>query len=519
VNSSPSEILLEARHIVKRYPGNLALDDVTFRAYRGCVNVLIGENGAGKSTLMRILCGAEAPDSGEILMHGQPIRIESPRDAAAHGISIVHQELSVLPNLNLSDNIFAGRELTSLHCLVDRGREDMQTSSTLQRLHHPLAVKTSAAQLSLGLRQVLEVARALAHRCELILFDEPSSALSPTETKTLFAVIEDILKSGNTVVYISHRLDELMHLGDHFTVLRSGRVIGDAVRGEVSRDWIVQTMSGHSARQSTPRKYRQDQPVVLQVRNLSLPGTAHGDVVQQPLHNIAFDLHRSEILGIYGLLGSGRTELLESLAGGRIPISGDVRLNGIALSMHSVAETVAAGIVVVPEDRQRDGLVPELSVRENIALAAAGTPWLSRSKEAERVYELIRKLRIAVRDIEIPVTALSGGNQQKVLLARCLLRSPKVLLLDEPTRGVDASAKAEIYALLRELADEGLSIVFTSTEFEETRSLADRALVLCRGRVTTELVGAAIQEHALFAAASPSIINAAELSQGEVAVS
>ncbi len=505
MSSSLPEVVLEARHIVKRYGGNLALDDVTFRAYRGCVNVLIGENGAGKSTLMRILSGSETPDEGEILMRGQAIRMESPRDAAAHGISIVHQELSVLPNLDLSDNIFAGRELTSGRMFVDREKEDERALSTLRRMHHPLAVRTSAGDLSLGLRQILEVARAIAHRCELILFDEPSSALSLAETETLFAAIADLLRSGITVVYISHRLDELMHLGDHFTVLRSGRVVGDAIRSEASRDWIVQTMSGHLARHLPSRPERCEQPLVLRVRDLSLREASQGEVVQQRLREISFDLRKGEILGIYGLLGSGRTELLETLAGARKRTGGTVSLNGVPLASHSVALTAAAGMVLVPEDRQRDGLVPELSVRENIALAAAGTNWLSRSKETERVRELIRKLHIAVVDTELPVTALSGGSQQKVLLARCLLRCPVVLLLDEPTRGVDANAKAEIYAILRELADEGLSIIFTSTEFEETRTLADRAIVLCRGRITTELVAAAIEEHALFAAASPSI--------------
>ena len=515
MNSSSPEVLLEARHIVKRYRGNVALDDVTFRVYRRCVNVLIGENGAGKSTLMRILSGGETPDSGEILMHGEPIRLESPRDAMAHGIAIVHQELAVLPNLSVSDNIFAGREVTRFGGWIDRKREDRQAVSALARLRHPLGVTTPAAHLSLGHRQILEIARALAHRSELVLLDEPSSALSSAETETLFATIDDLLASGVTLVYISHRLDELLHLGHHFTVLRSGRVAGEAVRGEATREWFIQAMSGRALRPAMARPAQPTARTVLQVSRLSLPGITDGDVIQQRLHEVSFALGKGEILGVYGLLGSGKTELLEALAGARAGVAGSVHLNDAALALLSVPRVAAAGMVLVPEDRQRDGLVPELSVRENVALAAVGTPWLSRTQEAARVRELMRKLHIKVQDIELPVTVLSGGNQQKVLLARCLLRSPAVLLLDEPTRGVDANAKAEIYTLLQKLADEGLSIVFTSTEFEETRTLADRALVLCQGRVAAELAGAAIQEHALFAAASPGI---ATIADGPLAV-
>jgi erythritol transport system ATP-binding protein len=515
VSSSSREVLLEARHIVKRYPGNLALDNVTFRAYRGCVNVLIGENGAGKSTLMRILSGSETPDSGEIVMHGELIRLESPRDATAQGISIVHQELAVLPNLDVSDNIFAGRELTSFRGWIDRRKEDRQATSALARLRHPLGVTTPAAQLSLGNRQILEVARALAHRSELVLLDEPSSALSLTETETLFAIIADLLANGTTVVYISHRLDELLHLGDHFTVLRSGRVVGEAVRGEATRRWFIETMSGRTSHAATPRAGQTKGPSILQVRGLSLPGVTEGEVIQQPLHEISFDVSRGEVLGIYGLLGSGRTELLESLAGARTKVSGSVHLKGASLPLQSVSQVAAAGMVLVPEDRQRDGLVPDLSVHENIALAAAGTVWLSREQEAVKVRELVRKLHINVQDIGLPVTVLSGGNQQKVLLARCLLREPAVLLLDEPTRGIDVNAKAEISVLLRELASEGLSIVFTSSEFEETKTLADRALVLCQGRIAAELTEDSIQEHKLFAAASPCIGKTVGASRGD----
>jgi erythritol transport system ATP-binding protein len=490
--------------MVKRYPGNMALNDVSFRAYRQRVNVLLGENGAGKSTLMRLLSGVEQPDSGEIWMEGRRIEMRSPRDAAANGIAIVHQELSVLTNLDVSENVFAGRELTR-GGMLDRTSEDQRTAAAIARLHMDVGVQTPASHLSLGSRQILEIGRALAHRSKVLILDEPTSALSTVETETLFGVIAELLERDLTIIYITHRMGELLHLGDYFTVLRSGCVVGEAARGEATREWIVRTMFGGEALSSTHEARAREAEVVLSVRDVTLPGRADDEQIQAPLDGVSFDLHRGEILGMYGLLGAGRTELLECLAGCRRMEAGSVSVRGRTIDLDSVTKATAAGIVLVPEDRQQDGLVPELSIRENVVLAAAGERWLSRSKETERVLELVRKLRIAVRDLELPVTALSGGNQQKVLLARCLMRKPAVLLLDEPTRGVDANAKLEIYRLLRELADEGLSILFTSSEIEETERLADRALVLCRGRIAAELKADEITDVALFSAASPRV--------------
>jgi len=500
--SSPT-LVLEARNIVKRYPGQVALNDVTFRAYAGCINVLIGENGAGKSTLMRILSGVETPDSGEIFLNGSAVQITSPRDAAQHGIAIVHQELAVLANLDVSENIFLGREMTSIGLLVDRPGEDRRAVSALAQMRKPMEVHTQASGLSLGSRQVLEIARAVTHRSKILILDEPTSALSQAESEALFATISELLKAGLTIIYISHRLEELMRLGDYFTVLRSGQIVGESMRGEVTRDWIVSTMSGRAAQDRAVSKRPRNDTVVLDVQELSLASGAEDGSAQTALHGISFEVRQGEILGIYGLLGAGRTELLEVLAGLRVASKGCVKLRGLTVQLGSVVQALEARIVLVPEDRQRDGLIPELSVCENVVLAMAGEHWVSRSRETAIVRDLVRKLRMDVRDLELPVTALSGGNQQKVLLARCLVRSPQVLLLDEPTRGVDANAKVEIYHLLRELAAEGLSIVFTSSEIEETEELADRALVLCQGRISAELAGDAMTDSALMNAASP----------------
>jgi erythritol transport system ATP-binding protein len=503
-----SDVILEARGILKRYPGNVALDHVDFKLHRNAVNVLIGENGAGKSTLMRILAGVERADGGVITLDGNVIHLNSPRDAIAHGISIVHQELSVMPNLDIAENVFAGREMVRMSAIVDRPGEDRRTTSALAQLHTRIAVTIPAAQLSLGTRQIVELARTLAHGASVLILDEPTSALSVTETESLFEVVAKLKQSGVSIVYISHRLHELLHLGDYFTVLRSGRVVGEAPRSEVSRQWIVERMSGRADTSDLIERKPVSTVKTLSVSDISLPPSLGNEAAQAPLHGISFDLHRGEILGVYGLLGAGRTELVETIAGFRVATKGSLRTGQLHGLPGSVTHAMNAGIVLVPEDRQRDGLVPELSIRENVVLAATGL-FLSRKQETGRVRQLATDLNIAARDLELPVTALSGGNQQKVLLARCLMRSPSVLLMDEPTRGVDVGAKAEIYRILRKLAAEGLSIIFTSSEIEETRILADRVLVLCQGRISAEFQYEELSDESLFAAASPQVTSLA----------
>jgi erythritol transport system ATP-binding protein len=514
MNPRSPDVLLEARDITKRYPGNVALDRVNFRVYRNQVNVLIGENGAGKSTLMRILAGVETADEGQLFLSGNPISIRSPREATTHGISIVHQELSVLPNLDITENIFAGRELTRASFIINRSAEDIRSSSALSRLHKPMCVKTTVSQLSLGRRQIVEIARALAHGTKILILDEPTSALSTREAESLFEVIADLKQSGVTIIYISHRLRELLHLGDHFTILRSGRIVGEAPRPDVSHKWIVERMSGRvNAGDSKIRLPLSGDPPVLSVQGLTLGVSSGSESLQSPLHDLSFAVRAGEILGVYGLLGAGRTEMVEALAGCRPILVGEIAVRGKKLRMSNVASARDAGIVLVPEDRQQDGLIPELSIRENVALAATNGFFLSPSRETARVRQLAADLNIRVSNLELPVAILSGGNQQKVLLARCLMSSPSILLLDEPTRGVDIGAKDEIYGILRKLATTGLSILFTSSEIEETRALADRVLVLCQGRISAEFADTEFTDEALFSAASPDITLSDRVSQ------
>jgi len=503
-----TDVILEARRIVRLYPGNIALKGVNFRIHRNKVNVLIGENGAGKSTLMRILSGVEQADEGEILLDGRLAKICSPREASALGIAIMHQELSVFPNLDVAENIFAGKELRTAGIFVDKPSEDQISKKALHRLQQRINVDIQTAQLALGTRQMVELARTIAHGARILILDEPTSALSTAEATALFRVIEELKAAGVSIVYISHRLHELLHLGDQFTVLRSGEVVGEASREHVTRTWIVERMSGRPEESShSNRSVARDNEVVLEVRGLTLMPSVGAEDAQAPVHEVDLSLRRGEILGIYGLLGAGRTELLEAIAGNRVPESGEIKVNGKRVLKGSVSAAIRSGLVLVPEDRQRNGLIPDLSIRENIALVSSNGPVVSRQKERERVRSLVNDLHIAANDLELPVVALSGGNQQKVLLARCLMREPAVLMLDEPTRGVDVSSKMEIYRILRALAAKGLSILFTSSEIEETRLLAHRALVLCQGRVRCELQSEELTDEALFAAASPDVLN------------
>jgi len=449
---------------------------------------------------------SETADSGKLLLEGAPIRVRSPREAAEHGITIVHQELSVLSNLDISENVFAGREPVKAAVLLNRPVEDGRAEKALKTLRKPMPVRTKTAQLSLGCRQIVEVARTLDQGARILILDEPTSALSTLETRSLFKVIEDLKQSGVTIVYISHRLHELLHLGDWFTVLRSGRVVGEGGRSEVSREWIVERMSGRaivdSAHDHAPLS---DARVLAHAQGITLGPSGIDEATQAPLNDVSFALRQGEILGIYGLLGAGRTELLESLAGARRLQAGTLQLNGITVDLSSIISAAKQGIVLVPEDRQRDGLIPEMSIRENIVIGAMKGLFLSRRLQMERLRTLVNELNIIASDLEFPITSLSGGNQQKVLIARCLMRNPLLFLLDEPTRGVDVSAKAEIYAILRRLADQGMGIIFTSSEIEETRTLADRALVLCQGRISAELPKNEMTDEALFAAASPAV--------------
>lgn len=504
--SPPGDFVLEARNIVREYPGTVALKGVTFRARRNHVNVLIGENGAGKSTLMKILAGAETPSAGNIFLNGTPIVLRDTRDATARGIAMVHQELAVLPNLDVSDNVFAGREITGRCGLIDREREDAGTSHALQRLRTSISTRSISGKLPLGVQQIVELARSLAHPTSVLILDEPTSALSRAESETLAEVIADLKRQGVTLIYVSHRLSELLSMGDFFTVLRDGEVVGEAPRGQVDQRWIVERMTGRLNEESARKTGSAAGREALSIHKLSALAAAQDRAKKMILEDVSFSAGAGEILGIYGLLGSGRTELLETIGGLRPDYLGRISIRGNHAGLDSPKTATNYGIALLPEDRKSDGIIETLSIRENISIAALESfrkgPFLSRRRELSAIRSLAGELRLKSANLEQPVGSLSGGNQQKVMLARALLRSPSILLMDEPTRGIDVGAKAELYSVLRSLAEKGMCVVFTSSDMEEIRALANRVLVLCRGRISRQIPIEEASDELLFASAA-----------------
>ena len=503
-----AEIVLAAHGIVKEYPGTVALKGIDFEVHRGKVNVLIGENGAGKSTLMKILAGVEEPTRGSLSLDGRPIHLRSTTDAMRHGITMVHQELNLLPNLNVAENIFAGRELRNRLGWVDQGRQAEDSRCALERLGSAVGARTLIEDISLGDQQVVELARALAQKASVLILDEPTSALSVAEVEMLFRIVEELKQQGVSIIYISHRLDELLRIGDVFTVLRDGLVAGVCMRGEADHRWIVERMTGRSdARPDARSCCVGADAACLEVRDVTLARVMPDGTRRELLSDVAFHARAGEVLGIFGLLGSGRTELLETLAGLRPRFSGSVLLNGREVSLDSPGAAMRQGVMLIPEDRKCDGLMLDLSIRENIAAAGVkrATTWgfLRGGRELASIRAVAARLHLKAADLDLPVSSLSGGSQQKVLLARCILRSPRVLLLDEPTRGVDVGSKAEIYAILRQLAADGIVVIFTSSEMQEIHALADRVMVLSRGSNRLEQTADSLSEAEMLAAAMP----------------
>jgi len=507
--------LLSARAVGKTYGGMRALDGVDLDLHRGRIHALIGANGAGKSTLCRILAGVESPDTGGLYMDGAPVRFASVREAAAHGIAIVHQELSLFPNLSVAENLFVGCEPRSRWGLVDREAQHRQCSAVLARLGLEIDPHTLVGELSVGRQQLVEIARALMRRCRMLMMDEPTSALSQQEIPRLFEQVRALAAQGVCVVYISHRLDELLRLCDDLSVLRDGRVCGHAACADIDAAWIVERMTGartHDTGASAGTDVQSAGGCVLEVNQLSLPA----NTTPVALDGISLKVHAGEIVGVYGLMGSGRSELLQAIFGVYPDAGGQMRLHGCELSGLDPAARVKHGIALLPEDRQRDALIAEFSVLHNISVSAlrrlAVWGWLAPAREHAAAAAMGRAVQLKSPGLSAPVHALSGGNQQKLVLARCLLGQPRLLLLDEPTRGVDVAAKAEISAQIRLLAEQGIAVIFTSSEAGEILALAQRVCVLARGRMVSEAAVTAWDEARLTRAAA-----APMETQGEIA--
>ncbi|MCR4818784.1 MAG: sugar ABC transporter ATP-binding protein [Fretibacterium sp.] len=489
-------VVLHCEKIDKIYPGTKALDQVSFDLLRGKVNVLVGENGAGKSTLMKMIAGIEQPSAGKMYMEGEEVSFRDTNDARSRGIGIIHQELSLFPNLSVYQNIYMCHERTNGPFLDDKTHID-GARAVLRRLEHEIPPETMVGDLRVGQQQMVEIARNLVENdLKVLIMDEPTSSLSAAEVKVLFKIMRELIDQGLSIVYISHRLEEIMEIGDHVTILRDGKYVADAEVKDVGLPWIVENMVGKNT-----QYHRFERSVnlnraerVLEVENLCLPKTGGGWL----LDDVNLYLKKGEVLGIYGLLGAGRSELVECLMGMRPEHSGTLLYQGRPMKIGSIAEQLEAGFALVPEDRQRQGLVQSLDICKNISLASLQNFTrgflMNYPAEEKAVDGQIGDLHIKVADKHLPILSLSGGNQQKVVIAKGLMTKPTILLMDEPSRGIDIGAKTEVFEIIHEFSERGLSIIVISSELKEIMAIADRIYVLSNGKCTAELTGDDITE-------------------------
>jgi ABC-type sugar transport system ATPase subunit len=497
---------LQMRGITKRFGGVHALEGVDLAAGAGEVHALCGENGAGKSTLMKILAGAITEYEGEIVVGGKSVSFAGPREAEEAGIRIIHQELNLVPELTVAANIFLGRELRGPLGLLDDRAMDRRCREVFEKLGAPISPGAKVSDLRIGDQQMVEIARALAFDAEILIMDEPTSALSDHEVTRLYRVIGDLRAAGTTVLYISHKMVEVFTLADRVTVLRDGRFVATAPREEASPEQVVRWMVG---RELSGQSYHGDGSMAgerLAVRGLGLPAAPGSG--RPSLRGISFEARAGEVVGIAGLLGAGRTELLEALFGAGVELpSGEIVLDGKPAVFRSPRKAIDAGVALVTEDRKNLGLFDQMTVGDNIMVAslrevAAKMGLVGPGKERGAVADSIARLGIKTRGRGAANTSLSGGNQQKCIVARWLLTQPKLLLLDEPTRGIDVGAKAEIYALIRQLAEKGMCVLMSSSELPELLAVCNRVLVLCEGRLTATLTREEATEEAIMSAAT-----------------
>ena len=488
IEGQDGDVVLEAVDIVKTYGVTRALKGVNFKVRRGKVTVLFGENGAGKSTLMKILAGVEQPTAGQLILDGVPVELKSTTDALDKGIAIIHQELSLFPNLSVRDNIFAGRELLTVAGTVDYAEEDRVTRGILKRLELDVPPSTPVERLRLGQQQLIEIARALEADARILIMDEPTSALSSSEVEVLFRVIRDLTDNGVAIIYISHHLEEAIEISDYAVVFRDGELVATENARDIDLPWVVSKMVGRDAEYDFRNEPRDYGDVVLDIDKVIVASPEGGGKVA--VNGVSIQVRAGEIVCLYGLMGAGRTELMEALAGRDEFVSGDVRLNGRSIKNLSIRERVAQGLGLVPEDRQRDGLVQLMTVGRNLSLSSLGRITrnliVRRHVENELVAQQIRDVRVKTSGPGALITSLSGGNQQKVVIGRVLMTQPEVILLDEPTRGIDVGAKGEIFALLFEQAKHGLAVLYVTSEVGEALTASHRIIVMRKGRIVRE---------------------------------
>ncbi len=479
-----AECLVEMKGITKTFPGVVALDDVSFDCRAGEVHAVVGENGAGKSTLMKILAGVYQPDEGSILIEGESVRLASPHDAQLHRVSIIYQELNLLPDLNVAENVFLGREPRGRLGILDEGGEAERAREVLQRLGVDIDPGTKLGRLSMAQQQMVEIAKALSLNARVVIMDEPSAALGGRDLEYLFRVIRALKEQGVGVIYISHRIAEIFEVADRVTVFKDGKVVGTFPVAEVDRPELVRLMIGRSFSETFPQRGSTPGEEILRIDGLR---------VGERLKDIHLTARRGEVIGISGLVGAGRTELAQAIFGSRRIDGGEIHVAGKKVNLRTPRQALRHKIGYLTEDRNAEGLVMGQTVMENAALPSLTKRqrWgvVNRKREREVVEETTHDLRLRAPSLGADVENLSGGNRQKVVLAKWLISGPELIIFDEPTRGIDVGAKAEIWQLMRDLADQGKAIVMISSELPEIVGMSDRVYVMHRGMIVGELNG------------------------------
>ncbi|MET3857812.1 sugar ABC transporter ATP-binding protein [Rhizobium sp. OAE497] len=500
--AAKNDIILRLDDVSKVYSGIVAVKRANLELRRGAVNVLVGENGAGKSTLMKIIAGVERPTLGKIILDGEQVSFDSPADAQAHGIGMIFQELNLFANMTVAENIFATREITRGVLGIDHKAQVEKANGFLKRLDAGIDAETMVEDLPIGQQQLVEIAKAMSLDARILIMDEPTSALSAAEVEILFKVIAELKAQGVAIVYISHRLEELMRIGDYITVLRDGQITGQAMVKDIDTRWIVRSMIGSDAKDFAKADNHALGGEMFRAEDISFPRPTGGLAVD----HVSLSVKSGEILGIYGLMGAGRSEFFECVIGRHMHSTGKIFIDGEEVRARDTTRRIRRGLALIPEDRQREGLVQVLSIASNLTLASLGRFarffHISAAAEKNAIAEAIRDLSIKAPNPDFEVTSMSGGNQQKVVIGKALMTNPKVLLMDEPSRGIDVGAKADVFRTMRRLAANGLAILFSTSDLEEVMALSDRIAVLSNGRLIAVFDRDEATEDAIIAASA-----------------
>jgi rhamnose transport system ATP-binding protein len=495
-----SEYILELKKISKSFSGVEVLHDVSFSLQPGEVHALLGENGAGKSTLMKVITGVYHPDSGEILLNGVPVHFNDTRESRQAGIGAIYQELSLFPDLDVAENIFVGRQPVMLGGRVDWRKLYSEAGKLLESLGVHLDLKQKARSLSIAQQQMVEIARAFSINARILIMDEPTSSLTLNEVADLFRLVRRLREDGAAIIFISHRLEELYELADRATVLRDGMYVDTRRMKEVTRDDLIRMMVGRTITNLFPKQDVQAGEVILKIDQLSRAGS---------FHDVSFELRRGEILGMAGLVGAGRTNVAQAIFGVEPPTGGKIQIDGREVAITSSQQAIELGLAFVPEDRQLHGLIPAMDLTSNISLPIlqgyTRYGWLQDKKELKGSYDAACQMEVRANNIWQKARELSGGNQQKVVLAKWLATKPRILILDEPTRGIDVGTKAVVHALMSKLASEGMAILMISSELPEILGMSDRVIVMREGHVTGHFTRAEATQEKIISAATQTV--------------